>query len=142
MKTQKQISAAVVYRISDKSGKCLGYLVPSDTEGVAPYEVTYNYSTHCYECTCKDHQNRHHDCKHINAVKEVCEIRNQAATTPLVAVMTQAHEAMVAFDRDCDPNAYEVLGVDTAQRLAAYAEAQNSGLAGSYQAKWYSDTSC
>src|SRR5260221_11420421 len=109
MKTQKQISAAVVYRISDKSGKCLGYLVPSDTDGVAPYEVTSNYSTHCYECTCKDHQNRHNDFKHINAVKEVCGIRNQTTTTPLVTVVTQTHKATVAFRRDSDPNDYAVV---------------------------------
>ena len=131
MKTQKQISAAVVYRISDKSGKCLGYLVPSDTEGVAPYEVTYNYARHCYQCNCPATV----ECKHLRAVKEVCEIRNQAATTPLVAVMTQAHEAMVAFDRDCDPNAYEVLGPVTTQAIAQVRK--QSGLAESYKASWY-----
>ena len=124
MKTQKQISAAVVYRISDKSGKCLGYLVPSDTEGVAPYEVTYNYSTHRYECNCKCGIECNHtkECKHIRAVKEVCEIRNQVVSTPLTTVMEQAHDAMVAFDRDSDPNAYEVLGPDTAQRIEAVRE--------------------
>src|SRR5258708_29811999 len=131
MKTQKQISAAVVYRISDKSGKCLGYLVPSDTKGVAPYEVTYNYARHCYQCNCPATV----ECKHLRAVKEVCEIRNQAATTPLVAVMTQAHEAMVAFDRDCDPNAYEVLGPVTTQAIAQVRK--QSGLAESYKASWY-----
>ena len=136
MKTRKQteITAVAIYRVNDKvTGKCLGYLVPSDTEGVAPYEVTYNYTKHCYQCNCPATV----ECKHLRAVKEVCEIRNHAATTPLVAVMEQAHAAMVQFDRDGDPNAYEVLGVDTAQRMAAYAEAQNSGLAGSYKASWY-----
>ncbi len=118
MKTQKQISAAVVYRISDKSGKCLGYLVPSDTEGVAPYEVTYNYTKHCYQCNCPATV----ECKHLRAVKEVCEIRNQVVSTPLTTVMEQAHDAMVAFDRDSDPNAYEVLGPDTAQRIEAVRE--------------------
>ncbi len=121
---QKQISAAVVYRISDKSGKCLGYKVPSDTEGQEAYEVTYNYTLHRYECNCKCGIECNHtkECKHLRAVKEVCEIRNQVVSTPLTTVMEQAHDAMVAFDRDSDPNAYEVLGPDTAQRIEAVRE--------------------
>ncbi len=105
---QKQISAAVVYRISDKSGKCLGYKVPSDTEGQEAYEVTYNYTLHRYECNCKCGIECNHtkECKHLRAVKEVCEIRNQVVSTPLTTVMEQAHDAMVAFDRDSDPRQY------------------------------------
>ena len=134
---QTEITAVAIYRVNDKSGKCLGYKVPSDTEGQEAYEVTYNYTLHRYECNCKCGIECNHtkECKHINAVKEVCEIRNQAATTPLVAVMTQAHEAMVAFDRDCDPNAYEVLGPVTTQAIAQVRK--QSGLAESYKASWY-----
>ncbi len=40
---------------------------------------------------------------------------------------------------------YDDMAEEKAQRIeavkAAYAEAQTSGLAGSYKAKWYSDTS-
>ena len=143
--TSELIKAASVNRVTDKAtGKVLGYLVKSNNSNDY-YQITgKKVNGVCsYACTCRAGQNNFVNCKdgkcaHVKAVIEVVEIRNHAATTPLVAVMEQAHEAMVAFDRDNDPNAYEVLGTDTAQRMAAYAEAQTSGLAGSYRAEWYS----
>ncbi len=150
MKSQKNatselIKAASVNRVTDKpTGKVLGYLVKSNSSEDY-YEITgKKVNGVCsYACTCKAGKSHFVNCKdgkcaHVKAVIEVVEIRNQVVSTPLTTVMEQAHEAMVAFDRDCDPNAYEVLGVDTAQRLAAYAQAQTSGLAGTYKAEWYS----
>ncbi len=107
MKTQKQISAAVVYRISDKSGKCLGYLVPSDTEGQEPYEVTYNYTLHRYECNCKCGIECNHtkECKHIRAVIEVVEARKQVATPAydvVGAALTVVNRAMADAKIDWD----------------------------------------
>src|SRR5258708_2093830 len=157
MKTQKQISAAVVYRISDKSGKCLGYLVPSDTEGVAPYEVTYNYARHCYQCNCPATV----ECKHLRAVKEVVEARKQVATPAydvVGAALTVVNQAMadakigtayddMAAEKTASIEAVrtyeEHLDEDRAYRMAqieqAMAERKVDGLG--YRSEWYPRTS-
>src|SRR5260221_2673789 len=124
MKTQKQISAAVVYRISDKSGKCLGYLVPSDTEGQEPYEVTYNYTLHRYECNCKCGIECNHtkECKHIRAVIEVVEARKEVATPADDVVgpaLTVVNRAMAdAKIGTC----YDDMAGEKAQRIEAVRE--------------------
>ncbi len=143
---QTEITAVAIFRVNDKSGKCLGYLVPSDTEGQEAYEVTYNYTLHRYECNCKCGIECNHtkECKHLRAVKEVVEARKQVATPAydvVGAALTVVNRAMAdAKIGTC----YDDMAEEKAQRIeavkAAYAEAQNSGLAESYKASWYPNT--
>ncbi len=78
MKTQKtttkEINAASIARISDKSGKFLGYLVKSNSSENY-YQVTWNESASRYECncvaTCK--------CCHIKAVEQAQKARIEAS---------------------------------------------------------------
>ena len=84
---KKEIKAPAVFRVYDKQGKFIGYAVPSDQGGPVPYLVTYNRETGRYACQCKDHQERNHDCKHINAAIAVAiarrEFHKQPVSTPV-----------------------------------------------------------
>lgn len=87
-KTVETIKAATIARVSDKSGKFLGFLVKSNHSN-AYYQIRCT-GNDAYTCTCEAKMWGHAECCHIKAVRELVEARRQmeldaaAVVAPLV----------------------------------------------------------
>ena len=98
-KTAETIKAATIARVSDKSGKFLGFLVKSN-HGNVYYQIRCT-GKDSYTCTCEAKLWGHAECCHIKAVRELVAARRQneldeaaavvAAVLPEMADDLQAH---------------------------------------------------
>lgn len=98
--------------------------------GKGAYPVRIDESTavpHATSCKCPHNRYRRMYCKHMLVV-DVFYQRIYTRLSPLEEVMASAQAEMEQFDRDCDPNAYEVLAeTKNASPLVQYAYSHECG---------------
>ena len=75
-----QLTATQVNRVTDKSGKFLGYTVASRS-GNEPHYITWNSDVSRWECTCKAGQHGQ-KCHAVKAVNESILARRVLANKP------------------------------------------------------------
>lgn len=73
IKKQAEITSPTINRVESKDGKCLGYLVKSDSQANTYYQVTWSNEFMGWRCSCPSRVS----CKHIRAVREYAMIRYQ-----------------------------------------------------------------
>ena len=92
----KEITAATVNRVENKSGVCLGYLVKSNSSDEY-YQCTWNAHTTRWECNCAAGQHGR-PCCHLAAVQQVLKARRatiaaaMGGEVPAIVARMQAQE--------------------------------------------------
>lgn len=70
-------NAAAISKVYDKSGKPLGYLVPSDHQNGTYYQVTWDAGEIAWRCTCPAGQHGK-SCRHSRGVSSLVAAQMEA----------------------------------------------------------------
>lgn len=124
---QKQVTILDKTEIK-RTGVTLYTILSSDK--VTKYFAT-SQAGKCTLCECKGFEIRH-TCRHAQYIEQVEAMSHYDVN----AVASKIVTSVLIGDAYDDMAAEKVQSIE-AVRQAAYAEAQNSGLAGSYKASWY-----
>ena len=111
-----EITSAAIYRCTCKTSHEVFYMVASDSEAGAFYQVRFNTSAARWECQCPSA----YPCKHVRAVNEVLAIRRARIATQ----MGGSVPAVVAQMQAEEDKRIASVQVESRQQVAAVADAE------------------